>query len=191
MPEVVRQPRSGENTIKSRDVCRSPASHDLPPMSSPSPMRCPDATRSWSSSAPGLDCGKAKRSGWPSMASRGRDRTVLRQLPASCIHSGCIRRKHDAAEATKKRSDEGRCHCTPVVTLPHSAGLVIRSLPVRTRGCPPGRSRSLSATARPRQPRGSTVTLGNCIWRVNSVRFRGYPWPPDELIVALRIPIVS
>ena len=40
----------------------------------------------------------------------GRDRTVLRQMPGCCVHSGCIRRKHDAAKATKKRSDEGRCH---------------------------------------------------------------------------------
>ena len=32
---------------------------------------------------------------------RGRDRTVLRQLPACCIHSGCIRHKHDAAKAAK------------------------------------------------------------------------------------------
>ena len=59
-----------------------------------------------------------------------RDRTVLRQMPGCCVHSGCMRCKHDAAKATKKRSDEGRCHYRPVVTLTHSAGLVNRSLPV-------------------------------------------------------------
>jgi len=64
-----------------------------------------------------------------------RDRTVLRQMPGCCIHSGCIRRKHDAAKATKKRSDEGRCHYRPVVTLTHSAWLVNRSLPVWTPEC--------------------------------------------------------
>ena len=36
----------------------------------------------------------------------GRDRTVLRQMPGCCAHSGCVRRKHDAARGTKKRSDE-------------------------------------------------------------------------------------
>jgi integrase len=53
------------------------------------------------------------RDGGPSTAGRrsrrqseaasqeGRDRTVLRQLPACCIHSGCIRRKHDAAGERK------------------------------------------------------------------------------------------
>ena len=60
----------------------------------------------------------------------GRDRTVLRQVPGRCVHSGCIRRTHDAVEETKKRSDEGGCHYRPVVTLTHSAGLVNRSLPV-------------------------------------------------------------
>ena len=64
-----------------------------------------------------------------------RDRTVLRQMPGYCVHSGCIRRKHDAAKATKKRSDEGRCHYRPVVTLTHSAWLVNRSLPVWTPEC--------------------------------------------------------
>jgi hypothetical protein len=59
-----------------------------------------------------------------------RDRTVLRQVPGCCVHSGCMRCKHDTAKATKKRSDEGRCHYRPVVTLTHSAGLVNRSLPV-------------------------------------------------------------
>ena len=38
----------------------------------------------------------------------GCDRTVLRQMRGCCVHSGCIRRKHDAAKATKKRGDEGR-----------------------------------------------------------------------------------
>ncbi len=66
----------------------------------------------------------------------GRDRSVLRQMPGCCVHCGCIRRKHDAAKATKKRSDEGRCHYRPVVTLTHSAWLVNRSLPVSTRACP-------------------------------------------------------
>ena len=65
----------------------------------------------------------------------GRDRSVLRQVPGCCVHSGCIRRKHDAAKATKKRSDEGRCHYRPVVTLTHSAWLVNRSLPVWTPAC--------------------------------------------------------
>ena len=64
----------------------------------------------------------------------GRDRTVLRQMPGCCAHSGCVRRKHDAARGTKKRSNEGRCHQRPVVTLTHSAGLVNRSLPVVTPG---------------------------------------------------------
>ena len=63
----------------------------------------------------------------------GRDRTVLRLMPGCCVHSGCIRRKHDAAERTKKRSNEGRCHHRPVVALTHSAWLVIRSLPVPRR----------------------------------------------------------
>jgi hypothetical protein len=84
----------------------------------------------------------AVRDGSPSTAGRrsrrqsetagqdGCDRTVLRQIQACCIHSGCIRRKHDAETSTKKRSDEGRCHYRPVVTLTHSAELVIRSLPV-------------------------------------------------------------
>ena len=60
----------------------------------------------------------------------GRDRTVLRQMLGCCIHSGCIRRKHDTAKATKNRSDEGRCHYRLVVQLTHSAWLVNRSLPV-------------------------------------------------------------
>jgi hypothetical protein len=48
----------------------------------------------------------------------GRDRTVLRQLPACCIHSGCIRRKHDAAEerksaATREDAAAGRSSPDP------------------------------------------------------------------------------
>jgi len=55
----------------------------------------------------------AVRVGGPSTAGRrsrrqseaagqeGRDRTVLRQLAACCIHSGCIGRKHDGAEERK------------------------------------------------------------------------------------------
>jgi hypothetical protein len=31
----------------------------------------------------------------------GRDRAVLRQVPGCCVHSGCIRRKHDAAKQRK------------------------------------------------------------------------------------------
>ena len=49
---------------------------------------------------------------------------------------GCIRRKHDAVKETKKRSDEGRCHHRPVVTLTNSARLVNRSLPVQHAGVP-------------------------------------------------------
>ena len=62
----------------------------------------------------------------------GRDRTVLRQVPGCCSHSGCIRCKHDAAKGTKNRSDEGRCLYRPVTRLTHSAWLVNRSLPVST-----------------------------------------------------------
>ena len=61
----------------------------------------------------------------------GRDRTVLRQVPGCCSHSGCIRCKHDAAKGTKNRSDEGRCLYRPVTRLTHSAWLVNRSLPVQ------------------------------------------------------------
>jgi integrase len=63
-----------------------------------------------------------------------RDRTVLRQMLGCCVHSRCIRVHDDAAKATKERSDEGRCHHRPVVTLTHSAWLVNRSLPVGKRG---------------------------------------------------------
>jgi hypothetical protein len=42
--------------------------------------------------------------------SGSRNRTALRQVPGCCVHSGCIRRKHDAAKTTKKRGDEGGCH---------------------------------------------------------------------------------
>ena len=65
----------------------------------------------------------------------GCDRTVLRQMPGCCVHSRCIKVHHDAAKATKRRSDEGRCHHRPVVTLTHSAWLVNRSLPVSTAAC--------------------------------------------------------
>ena len=51
-------------------------------------------------------------------------------MPGCCVHSGCIRRKNRAVQETKNRSDEGRCHHRPVVTLTHSAWLVNRSLPV-------------------------------------------------------------
>jgi integrase/recombinase XerD len=67
----------------------------------------------------------------------GRDRTVLRQMPGCCVHSRCTRVQHVAARATKKRSDDGRCHYRPVVTLTHSAWLVNRSLPVGCRGAAP------------------------------------------------------
>jgi hypothetical protein len=63
----------------------------------------------------------------------GRDRTLLSQMPGCCIHSCCVRVQHDAARATKKRSDEGGCRQRSVITLTHSAWLVIRSLPVLTR----------------------------------------------------------
>ena len=38
-----------------------------------------------------------------------------------------------AVKETKNRSDEGRCHHRPVVTLTHSAWLVNLSLPVSTK----------------------------------------------------------
>ena len=79
---------------------------------------------------------RSRRQGEPA-GQDSRDRTVLRQMPGCCVHSGCIRRKHDAEKATKKRSDEGRCHYRPVVTLTHSAGLVNRSLPVARRTSAP------------------------------------------------------
>ena len=78
----------------------------------------------------------------------GCDRTVLRQVPGCCVHSGCIGRKYEAVKATKKRSDEGRCHCRPVVTLTHSAGLVIRSLPVWRTARRSSRSPTSSAISR-------------------------------------------
>jgi hypothetical protein len=65
----------------------------------------------------------------------GCDRTALRQMLGCCVHSGCIRRNHDAVKATKRRNDEDRCHCRPVVILTHSAWLVNRSLPVSTGTC--------------------------------------------------------
>jgi len=55
-----------------------------------------------------------------------------RSLPLSSVRR-CIRVQHDAARATKKRSDKGRCRHRPVVTLTYPAWLVIRSLPVSTR----------------------------------------------------------
>ena len=97
-----------------------------------------DATfRAWREDVAARDAGPAgagrrsRRQSEPA-GQDGRDRTALRQMPGCCIHSGCIRVQHDAARATKKRSDEGRCHYRPVVTLTHSAWFVIRSLPVRT-----------------------------------------------------------
>ena len=44
-----------------------------------------------------------RRSRWQNEAAgqEGRNRIVLRQLPACCIHSGCIGRKDDAAEERK------------------------------------------------------------------------------------------
>jgi hypothetical protein len=81
-------------------------------------------------------------------------------MPGCCVHSGCIRRKHDAAKATKKRSDEGRRRYRPVVTLTHSAGLVNRSLPVTPEsGCamfrkpPPTQTRVPRCVTGPRQSR--------------------------------------
>jgi integrase/recombinase XerD len=79
--------------------------------------------------APGTAGRRSRRQSEPT-GQDGRDRTVLRQMLRWCVHSGCIRCKHDAVKATKKRSDEGGCQYRPVVTLTHSAGLVIRSLPV-------------------------------------------------------------
>jgi site-specific recombinase XerD len=75
-----------------------------------------------------------------------RDRTVLRQMPGCCVHSRCIRVHDDAAKATKERSDEGRCHHRPVVTLTHSAWSVNRSLPVARAEPTPPRSRPCSDT---------------------------------------------
>ena len=77
---------------------------------------------------------------------RGRDRTVLCQKPGCCIQSGCVRCKHDAAKETKKRSDEGRYPCRPVVRLTHSAWLVNRSLPVSMPASTSGTSRSPPVT---------------------------------------------
>ena len=83
----------------------------------------------------------------------GRDRTVLHQVPGCCVHSGCISCKHDAAEETKRRSDEGRCPYQPVARQTHSAWLVIRSLPVWTPG-------SRSATFR--RPRRTLTRAPRC-----------------------------
>ena len=106
-----------------------------------------DATfRAWREDVAARDAGPAgagrrsRRQSEPA-GQDGRDRTALRQMPGCCIHSGCIRVQHDAARATKKRSDEGRCHYRPAVTLTHSAWFVNRSLPVSTPGCRSGTSR--------------------------------------------------
>ena len=95
-----------------------------------------DATfRAWHEDGAVRDAGpsaagqRSRRPGEP--AGQGsRDRTLLSQMPGCCIHSRCIKVQHDAARATKKRSDEGRCHHRPVVALTYSAWLVNRSLPV-------------------------------------------------------------
>ena len=97
-----------------------------------------DATfRAWHEDGAVRDAGpsaagqRSRRPGEP--AGQGsRDRTLLSQMPGCCIHSRCIKVQHDAARATKKRSDEGRCHHRPVVALTYSAWLVNRSLPVWT-----------------------------------------------------------
>ena len=49
---------------------------------------------------PGATRRPSRRQGEPA-GQDGRDRTVWRQMPRCCVHSGCIRRKHDAARATK------------------------------------------------------------------------------------------
>jgi hypothetical protein len=109
-------------------------------------------------------------------AQAGRDRTVLRQMPGCCIHSRCIRVQHDAARATKKRSDEGRCHQRPVVTLTYSAWLVNRSLPVSMLAWICETSRSLPATPihGPRR-----VTTGHAR-TLTATRTTSWPptWPP-------------
>ena len=80
----------------------------------------------------------------------GRDRTVLCQVPGCCIHSGCIRCKHDAAKGTRNRSDEARCPCRPIARLTHSAWLVNRSLPVGRRwGCAADGPRRSATAASP------------------------------------------
>jgi hypothetical protein len=86
--------------------------------------------------SPGTADKRSRRQSEPPGQDR-RDRSVLRQVPGCCVHSGCIRRKHDAEKAMKKRIDEGRWHHRPVVVLTHSAWLVNRSLPVSTTPQPP------------------------------------------------------
>jgi integrase/recombinase XerC len=95
-----------------------------------------DATfRTWREDGAARDAGPGAV-GWRSRPPNepagqdGRDRTMLRQMPGCCVHSRCIRVQHVAARATKKHSDEGRCHHRSAVTLTHSAWLVNRSLPV-------------------------------------------------------------
>jgi Phage integrase family len=113
-----------------------------------------DATlRAWREDSAVRDAGpsaagrRSRRPGEP--AGQGsRDRTLLSQMPGCCIHSRCIRVQHDAARATKKRSDEGRRHHRPVVTLTYSAWLVNRSLPVWRQASPLGRSWKYSGTRR-------------------------------------------
>jgi integrase/recombinase XerD len=85
------------------------------------------------------------------------DRTVPRWMPRCCIQSCCISAHNNAAEATKNRSDEGRCHHRLVGTLTHSAWLVNRSLPVSTPAPTPRSSRSGSATSRPTPPRSTST----------------------------------
>jgi integrase/recombinase XerD len=107
---------------------------------------------------PGTAGRRSRRQGEPA-GQDSRDRTVLRQMPGCCVHPGCIRRKHDAAKATKKRSDDGRCHYRPLVTLTHSAGLVIRSLPVLMPAWTSGTSR-LPPAMPIRAPQCATTGLG-------------------------------
>ena len=110
---------------------------------------------------PGTAARRSRRQSEPA-GPGGCDRTVLRRMSGCCSHSGCIRRKHDAARATKKRSDEGRCHYRPVVTLTHSAWLVNRSLPV-----------TQLRLRRPPKPTPATRTTeeGRAPWA---------PWPPTS-----------
>jgi hypothetical protein len=74
----------------------------------------PQGCRSEHGAAAIAATGRTRRPGGP-------DRTALRQMPGCCVHSGCIRRKHDAVRETKKRSDEGSCPYRPGARLTHSA----------------------------------------------------------------------
>ena len=107
---------------------------------------------------PGAAGRRSRRQSEPT-AQEGRNGTVLRQMPGCCIYSRCIRAPHDPADATKKRSDEGRCHHRPVVALTHSAWLVNRSLPVSTPESTCATSRSPPATPIRARP-----------WRYNRAR---------------------